>query len=105
MELQISHLSSSTLMDLQTVNRNCRLHRYLHLRNKRRSTRFVPVTKAVLFLLAVHDERTLSEADHIYVDDLLPHLFSSPSQDCIQLNQYKLKSEIGKVSEFSAICQ
>lgn len=26
-------------------------------------------------------------------------------QDCIQLNQYKLKSEIGKVSAFSAICQ
>lgn len=34
MELQISHLSSSTLMDLQTVNRSDRLHRYLHLRSK-----------------------------------------------------------------------
>lgn len=27
-------------------------------------------------------------------------LFSSLMQDCIQLNQYKLKSEIGKVSVY-----
>ena len=34
MELQISHLSSGTLMDVPTVNRNYRLLRYLHLGNE-----------------------------------------------------------------------
>lgn len=68
MELQLSHLSSSTLMDLQTVNRNHRLHRYLHLRNKWCSTQahtrpehFVPVPRVALFLLAVYDERKNSD--------------------------------------------
>lgn len=52
MELQISHLSSSTLMDLQTVNRNYRLHRYLHLRNKWLSTHMHTHTHSgnILFL-------------------------------------------------------
>lgn len=36
----------------------------------------------------------------VYADDLFMLLFFSLMQDCIQLNQYKLKSEIGKVSLF-----
>lgn len=36
----------------------------------------------------------------VYGADLFVFLFSSLMQDCIQLNQYKLKSEIGKVSVY-----
>lgn len=41
----------------------------------------------------------------VYADDLFMLLFFSLMQDCIQLNQYKLKSEIGKVSLFTSWLQ
>lgn len=67
---------------------------------------FLQQTEELVSLsFAADDLRLLSDADHVDVDHSVPGVNTCslpPSQDCIQLNQYKLKSEIGKVSLFSA---
>jgi len=116
MELQITHLSSSTLMDFSDskqklesasfptsqkyMNLSTHIHTHAHAHTDTVRT-FVPAPRRWPCLSVWCVIQSVPSRHVFIVFNEFAHLtpvLSPPSQDCIQLNQYKLKSEIGKVS-------